>query len=426
MKPTRSRQSGGSLLILMLVMLGVFATVVVSSLRGRNSEDQRREQSTAAIEQARQALLAWSLSRDGAAGSCGAATHPCSPVELPCPDRNAIGSVAEGTHSTPCNGNNANTRIGRLPWKTLGIPKLVDGYGEPLWYSVDRQFVVHTLNLDVRRINSDSLATQQIYAANGATNLSLNGETAAAVIFAVGPALIGQTRSNQVVSNYLEAVNGRNNATLGGPFIAGDFSATFNDQLGVITGRELIAGNQARLGFTVRKLLKDYFQGLSSYPYPASLTVDATCRTGNITSPLACPSQPILCNGILPRAALSWGLPGVVVRPPWFLQNVWHRAVFYSVKQLGLCSTSFVIDGVIEPTIDAIFILPGAPRVSRANNLVNAANASPNLALYLDDVPNQNKWLLPMDRNYVTPACASHNVMYTCKLGVCSVRKLAC
>ena len=32
------------------------------------------------------------------------------------------------------------SRVGRLPWRSLGIDQLRDGYGEPLWYVLSRGF----------------------------------------------------------------------------------------------------------------------------------------------------------------------------------------------------------------------------------------------------------------------------------------------
>jgi hypothetical protein len=118
--------------------------------------------------------------------------------------------------------------------------------------------------------------------------------------------------------------------------------------------------------------------------------------------------------------------------PQWFKQNIWHRGILYAVKQGASCSSEFVIDGMVQPTIDALFILPGAvirptPNpTARANNLVSNSQAKTDLALYLEDVANQNKWTSPNDRNFVTPSCTSNDVMYTCTKGVCSKRKRAC
>ncbi|WP_027468760.1 pilus assembly FimT family protein [Deefgea rivuli] len=639
-----SRQSGATLLILVLVMLSVFATLLVSSLRGRNPEETRRDQSAAAIEQARQALIAWSLSRDGTSGAAR-----LNPVELPCPANpneaspNSIGTSRLGN----CTGTAA--RIGWLPWKTMGIPKIVDAYGEPLWYAVDLGFLVRDSSNPARKVNSDSLSIFQVFAADGITSLSLNGETPAAIIFAAGPPISGQTRASPyAAAQYLEGVNGQNNAALGGPYIAGDLSNVFNDQLGVITGRELIDRVAPRLGAELSQQLKVYYQAFATnypglvqapsspfakqnvlvylqqlfgvtarnasaagydfgdtsicrrvwsptseyyspmmvsertgnssnfknytatgyslnkdpskgnnpwnslgkcdtacaaawtssgrnsggtayfqndvvsqngknwqaiyqigigstvpptgewadagsctgtpptptpavtptpsttpsvtptaspatptpsatptvtptpvpapYPYPADITdgdgngvADTYCRDNQPDTGInPCASKANLCAGILPRAANSWKGVGLLPSPAsnnlpeWFKQNVWHRGVLYAVKQGSSCTASFNLDGTVDASIDALFILPGAvirPTPSpftRANNLLSDAQASTDLTLYLEDIANQNKWLIPNDRNYVTPSCTSNDVMYTCNKGVCSKRKRAC
>jgi hypothetical protein len=57
-----------------------------------------------------------------------------TPGQLPCPeDLNAIGKALEGTADSSCNKLPA---VGRFPWKTLGLPKLLDHHGQPLWYVV--------------------------------------------------------------------------------------------------------------------------------------------------------------------------------------------------------------------------------------------------------------------------------------------------
>nr|WP_314901053.1 hypothetical protein [uncultured Deefgea sp.] len=491
-----ARQSGATLLILMLVMMTVFATLLVSSLRGRNAEDLRREQSAAAIEKARQALLAWSLSRTSSGSSVD------SPVELPCPaDPNESNVSQVGmSRSLGCNGAAATYRIGLLPWRTLGIPRLVDGYGEPLWYSVDLGVVARKKD-ESRKVNGDSFAFLKVHL--GTNELTLNGEGAAAVIFAAGPPLAGQARASPyVASQYLEGVAAYNNSSLGGPFVVNNLSETFNDQLGILTSRELIDGARTRLGVEVAKLLNVYYQAaqattpvgsgaggacgttwsasasyekddvvsysgnnwrakiknannnppgvsnagwqdlgvcsstavpLTAGPYPANLVSDSNCQNNSLIVGV-CPSQTNLCAGILPRAKVSWTGEGLMVTAApfqmslWFQQNIWHRAVFYAVKQGSVCTTPFTIDGVTDATIDALYILPSAARTQRANNLRTpdtVATASTNLALYLDDAENQDAWTADNYR-YVTPSCTSNDLMYTCSKGVCNKRKRAC
>ena len=81
------------------------------------------------------------------------------PGELPCPDTNNDG-VAEPR----CRITNDESHIGRVPWKTLGIPEPKDAAGETLWYAISSEFrnrasfptsgsindTNHTLNSDSR------------------------------------------------------------------------------------------------------------------------------------------------------------------------------------------------------------------------------------------------------------------------------------
>ncbi|QZA81841.1 hypothetical protein [Deefgea piscis] len=437
------KQVGATLLVLMLLMVLVLASTLVVQMRDR--PDERRDNSRLAIATARQALLAWSLSREGTAGG-----RALSPAELPCPAAVGASGAFEGVSITSCDGSNAANRIGLLPWKTLGIPKLLDGAGQPLWYVVDLAFAVRSSATQARRVNSDSFANLSLYAADGVTQHSDNGQAPAALIFAAGPALSHQVRAAPwAVNQYLEGGKGQNNATLGGPYIAAAVSETFNDQVGVITGRELIDRTTHRLALEAAAQLKRYWQAYqialpslpvstpASYPYPANLLADASCRNNKPdTTSLSCASQANLCAGILPRASDSWTGQGMFPLAAsnglaqWFLQNIWHRAIFYAVKQGDICAAPFVIDGVVDASIEAILIIPGASRVPRANNLAPspslAANASSDLALYLDDSQNQTHWLNPLDRQYVSPSCSSNDVLYLCRLGVCSARKKTC
>ncbi|QZA76959.1 hypothetical protein K4H28_11655 [Deefgea tanakiae] len=502
-----ARQSGATLLILMLVMMTVFATLLVSNLRGRNPEDIRREQSAAAIEKARQALLVWSLSRTSSGSSVD------SPVELPCPaDPNEAALNSIGVSRSSCNSAGVTgpaARTGWLPWKTLGIPKLVDGYGEPLWYSVDLGFVARTKD-ESRKVNGDSFAALKVY--SGTNELTLNGQGAAAVIFAAGPPVDVQTRASPLAAaQYLEGltVSGPSNATHGGPYVTSELKKNsagetiFNDQLGVITGRSLIDAARTRLGSEIAKKMLAYYQAVqaeivsggggggvacvapwdanvtyqkndvASYaghnwsaknknsnntppppsnkagwkddgacnlaslvqitaPYPANLLTDTACQNNSLALGI-CPSQENLCAGILPRAADSWTGATLLStpasnKPLWFQQNIWHRGVVYAVKQGLVCTTPFIIDGVTDATIDALYIIPGAARTRRANNLLTpdtVAMASTNLALYLDDAENQDAWTADNYR-YVTPSCTSNDLMYTCSKGICNKRKSAC
>ena len=100
-----------------------------------------------------------------------------------------------------------DTVIGRLPWRTLGIEPIRDGHGECLWYAVSANF--KSLGIDAGlQMNWDTLSQMDVVVANG-TAAMISAVASAhdrpiAVIFAPGPPLAGQDRSNSAVDSVTE------------------------------------------------------------------------------------------------------------------------------------------------------------------------------------------------------------------------------
>jgi hypothetical protein len=61
------------------------------------------------------------------------------PGYLPCPDLDDDG-WAEPTCGSQNGESGQSERLGRLPWKTLGLADLRDGHGERLWYAVSSKY----------------------------------------------------------------------------------------------------------------------------------------------------------------------------------------------------------------------------------------------------------------------------------------------
>lgn len=112
-------QRGAAALLLLLVLL---ATVVGLFAAARPPADvtARDGLSQRALAEAAQALAGYARARRCEVGSATVLS------QLPCPD---LGST-EGQAAPSCPG----VIRGRLPWRTLGIAPLRDGYGECLWY----------------------------------------------------------------------------------------------------------------------------------------------------------------------------------------------------------------------------------------------------------------------------------------------------
>jgi len=124
---TRRRQRGMSVLLAALVLLVAAGLFLASGLAGLALAPERDAASDRAIAQAREALIAYAADRpiDAAVG----------PGYLPCPDRDDDG-WAEPTCGSLSGDSGQAQRLGRLPWKTLGLPDVRDGHGERLWYGV--------------------------------------------------------------------------------------------------------------------------------------------------------------------------------------------------------------------------------------------------------------------------------------------------
>ena len=412
------KQKGAALIIFAVILVLAATTYLVSQLDGSGVKIERDKKTAVALARAKQALIGWSISR-GVVGSA-------RPGELPCPDIDAPDTAGYGEEEGSCEAG----KVGRLPWKTLGIEEITDGYGEPLWYSIDGAFRKRfgsTASTN-QPINSDTRATTKIYAADGSTLVTGAGLEAAAVMLASGQLLNGQSRSltnitfcpptgssiaeNRCASNYLDLQNGRNNATNTGPFIRGSKSDTFNDQLIYISAFELMKMTEKRVGRELKTILQNYYSAHGDYPYPAKFN-DAGCldegNTGYFTD---CQSDVNVCRGRFPDKALpvDWG--GASLLPGWFSFNMWGQTIYYSVGTNKLataplgCSPQLAVDATNQ---NGIFILSGSPLGATVRN---SPSESLNLSIYLEDLENQDGWSVVANNIYVTPSVASNDSLF--------------
>ncbi len=128
------------------------------------------------LREIRQALIAWSLTS-------------ANPGTLPCPeDTSLIGTPNEGSALSSCS-NQLN--LGHLPWRTLGLGKILDAHGDTFWYAVSAGFCRSPLN------------------SNQPANIDLDGQAMAALVIAPGRPMIGQSRlyREQDLQQYLEHTN---------------------------------------------------------------------------------------------------------------------------------------------------------------------------------------------------------------------------
>jgi len=241
MRPTRpqraqARQRGAALLVTLAIVVMGIAAALVGSLSTTALKSARQETTAAALAQAKEALIGYAIAYgDTYSGE----VHGY----LPCPD---TGGSAEGSAAPPC-GSKDVSRIGKLPWKTLGLPALRDGDGECLWYAVSGTY---KNNPKTDLMNWDTRGLFEALDASG----TLIAQDVVAVIFAPGPVLGSQNRTpggtapicggNYTATNYLDSDGTLNNGTVSASANATTqfrlaSSSQINDRLIYITRQDL-------------------------------------------------------------------------------------------------------------------------------------------------------------------------------------------
>jgi len=327
------RQDGAAALLLMLivVMMGAayFLTVSVSIARQRIENDKSTAQ---ALAQAKNALIGFAITYGD--------THPGN-VEgyLPCPDLSGTAIGGEGGAEGNCGAENVSM-LGRLPWKTLGLPPLKDGYGECLWYAVSGTY---KYNPKTDLMNWDNNGLFQVVASDGVSLLagSAPDNQAVAVIFAPEAAMGSQShasapgtsscRGNYIASNYLDSdpVHGINNAAVSpvanavSRFVAGPVEhisgkEIVNDRVIFITRSDLFNAVKRRNDFAafVNALLIEAISNLSALPAPAAINFSTTPVTET-------------SGGTLVGSIAIGRVPGVAVAGNYALEN-WQDNLLYA------------------------------------------------------------------------------------------------
>jgi hypothetical protein len=246
-----------ALLGLLAVAVMVFAYVLTSRL---NAASQfvgiDREHNAKVLAQAKQALIGWM--------AISAATDN-NPGRLPCPEAvNAIGTDSEGISApliTPSTPNCAT--VGRLPWRTLGLSKLVDAASEPLWYAVSPGWALQNSST-LLSINSDSQGAMVVDgqpAPNEVVALIIAPGPAMNVQAAGGCTAQAQTRAAPAPAmnpaNYIECFNAATPAfSTTGP------AASFNDQVVRVTVADLVPALEAAIAERMQREIAPALRGV--------------------------------------------------------------------------------------------------------------------------------------------------------------------
>lgn len=202
-----TKQKGAALIIFAVIFALAATTFLISQLDASGVKIERDKKTSLALAEAKSALIGDAISQPLTSEGLlrlpdiGFSTSPSGP--------------SEGSSIANFIDNNKNySVIGKLPWKTLGMAPLKDGYGECLWYVVSGRFKKNPIT-DI--LNWDTQGQIDVIDPNGnliATNL-------AALIVAPRFTLENQSRSlehaaysqcggNYDARNYLDAYNAAN------------------------------------------------------------------------------------------------------------------------------------------------------------------------------------------------------------------------
>jgi hypothetical protein len=251
MKLLRRQQRGAALLAMLAVLVMGASWWLVSALSAPvNRTALQRSHNAEVLQQAKQALIGW------AALQAIKDTEE-NPGRLPCPEAAAnIGNPSfEGTAS----GNCTLPAVGRLPWRTLGLDKLQDAAGEPLWYVVSPGWAL-PFSTAIIGINS-----------NARGNLAVDGQPNAAVALIIAPGApltlapnalqlaAGCVARNQARTpsapnplDYLECQNIAG-ASLRTSVVDNATNPLFNDQVLAVTAAEVLSAVEGPIAARIKR-----------------------------------------------------------------------------------------------------------------------------------------------------------------------------
>lgn len=442
--PSKSTQRGAALLLTALIMVVSLSALLLAGLNGSRPDAKQAENLTV-LNTAHEALVGYALSY--------ADMHANRlPGHLPCPDADG-----DGLADTPC-GAAGESAIGRLPWRTLGLPPLRDIAGECLWYVVSGTYKEDP----VSGLSTDADGQFLIHDANGVVKLGNSPlDRAIAVVFAPGKVVQSQVRSLTPnrrtecgstriadgvsrASNYLEARNGINNsvgtqsgaapgtpgsapvpASIAATFVASPRfpeydPADFNDTLIWISPADfdrVYTRMQAWVGDQVRACLQSY--ALSNggiYPWPAILNSvsspdyqdDSGERFGRVASDLT-NTAALGFDPVWPNSCFSWA---------WW--NDWREQVFYAVDQSVAPSATSGGVVTVDGAASTVAILLAGRRNSAQSRSTNSEKGSISNYLESANIPGSGAGQIPAgDETFQTTTLTQAMDDYVCNATAC-------
>ncbi len=310
----KNAQRGIALVVIVTLVALIAAYLLVAKLRGASElTADRRERNAQVLNQAKQALIGYVAQQTAKPGED-------NPGRLPCPENSGyIGDPAREGTAGPGVGvpSPACTLVGRFPWRTLGLDKLVDAWNEPLWYVVSPNIWSLQTSSTLLTINSNTPGSLTVDgAANAAVALIIAPGPVMNVQAAAGCAARVQSRA-ATPPNALDYIECFDTAT--SSFTTSGPSGSFNDQVVRITVADVMPEIEAAIAERIRREIAPVLKGVYAssewgltaanplFPFASPF---ANPGPGGGTSayqgeydpadPNKCPGKLSRCQGLLP------------------------------------------------------------------------------------------------------------------------------
>lgn len=403
----RFNERGLALLALVFLIAIIVTVYTVKKLNASEITTQRDKNTAAALAEAKEALMGWSIA------------HQQYPGILPFPDRSAVDGNYDGNADCTNSVSAFDLLIGKLPYAAQTLPcigdganqygisaDLVDGSGEHLWYAVSRN-LIRTSDAPGSLIINPAIADAptQPWLVVRDKNGQIISNRVAAVIIAPGAPVGGQNRSGGLAgaNAYLDSItiagvtySNANYVIANEDFIIGDDMRyvspsnqvyqqpyEYNDKLIYITIDELMLALNKRAVGDAANSLRTYYQASAAntadrfYPYAAVLGDPTnTCDEG-------------LQQGLLPinnvASNCTHANNGLTNLPSWFTESRWQDFMYYVLSNDCSFALPGCANGVIQvgaqANVKALLIATGA-------TLAGQDRPSPNINNYLDSIEN--------------------------------------
>jgi hypothetical protein len=331
---TTALQKGIAVWAVLLLLSGLGGWMVYAGISTYPARQLSMQKTIMSLTLAQQALLAYAQQP---LGLTQCESNCPRPGDLPCPDRNNDG-IAE----TSCSHT---ARLGRLPWKTLGIGDIRDGSGERLWYAVSERY---KNNPRILPLNLDTPGTWSVRTAAGLLWDATQGTGVVAVLIAPMQPLVRedgwlqqrQDDTSEVARHYLD-IHDLDNASpierTSSGFVMAAANSSFNDVILPVTAGQMHQAMQKHVLSELKRCLRCTVRPCLTYPLPAAIE-DAGCLGFQSLPAGQCLSSTAQAGRLPLNADAHW--PGATqhmldgeARHHWFQQNGWREQVFYQPVQ---------------------------------------------------------------------------------------------